>query len=391
MVKYEIPGHWIKYDPRQIFDELVAAKAAAQALNAIPYQASWAEELQKIQLKREIAGTSKIEGAEFTERELDDALSESPQEMLTRSQRQAQAAKNAYQWISKLGDDRPASKDMILQIHRLIVTGAEDCPPGKLRRRDENVNFGIPPHRGADGGKECERAFEELCLSVGKNYQEHDIFVQALALHYHLAAMHPFLDGNGRTARAMEAFMLRKGGLKDALFIAMSNYYYDEKPIYLKVLGEVRAKDFDLTPFLKFGLKGIERQCTRLLAEIKRNLSKELFRNMMHRLYDRLRGPKRRVMKERHLSILNIMLDREKMGLEELFDSFDPYYQKLKAPRKALDRDINYLLGLGAIKFDSKILKVKINLEWPTEVTETEFFKRVKEMPKAKKHRFPKF
>jgi Fic family protein len=46
--------------------------------------------------------------------------------------------------------------------------------------------------------------------------------------------MHPFLDGNGRTARALEAFILQKVGLKDSLFIAMSNYYYEEKNEYLK-------------------------------------------------------------------------------------------------------------------------------------------------------------
>lgn len=51
--------------------------------------------------------------------------------------------------------------------------------------------------------------------------------------------MHPFLDGNGRTARAVEALMLQRAGLRDALFIAMSNYYYDEKTVYLAALAEV--------------------------------------------------------------------------------------------------------------------------------------------------------
>ncbi|MPY72582.1 MAG: hypothetical protein GEU92_21360, partial [Alphaproteobacteria bacterium] len=44
------------------------------ALTQIPYQRSWAEQLQQDQLKREVAGTSRIEGAEFTERELDAAI-----------------------------------------------------------------------------------------------------------------------------------------------------------------------------------------------------------------------------------------------------------------------------------------------------------------------------
>ena len=44
------------------------------ALTQMPYQRSWADELQQIQLKREVAGTSRIEGAEFTEKELDAAM-----------------------------------------------------------------------------------------------------------------------------------------------------------------------------------------------------------------------------------------------------------------------------------------------------------------------------
>ena len=53
--------------------------------------------------------------------------------------------------------------------------------------------------------------------------------------------MHPFLDGNGRTARALEALMLQRTGLRDTLFIAMSNYYYEHKINYLNALNDTRA------------------------------------------------------------------------------------------------------------------------------------------------------
>jgi Fic family protein len=39
------------------------------------------------------------------------------------------------------------------------------------------------------------------------------------------AAMHPFADGNGRTARALEALLLQRAGLREACFIPMSNYF----------------------------------------------------------------------------------------------------------------------------------------------------------------------
>src|SRR5947207_15683452 len=102
-VQYVLPRNWIRYDPVAVIGELVDAKAAVLSLTSIPYQRAWAERLQEMELKREVAGTSKIEGADFTDRELDEAISEkAPQHRLTRSQRQATSAITAYRWIAKL-------------------------------------------------------------------------------------------------------------------------------------------------------------------------------------------------------------------------------------------------------------------------------------------------
>jgi hypothetical protein len=57
------------YDKMEIFQELTDAKAAILALKTIPYQRRWVEELQKVQLKMEVAGTSRIEGADFAANE----------------------------------------------------------------------------------------------------------------------------------------------------------------------------------------------------------------------------------------------------------------------------------------------------------------------------------
>ena len=70
MINYELPGNWILYNMQEIFNEMVEAKAAIASLKAIPYQKNWADKLQAVQLKREVAGTSRIEGADFTDREL---------------------------------------------------------------------------------------------------------------------------------------------------------------------------------------------------------------------------------------------------------------------------------------------------------------------------------
>ena len=89
MNKYLIPEDWINYNFSEIANALVEAKSAVMTLKNTPYQRSWVEDLQKNQLKREVAGTSQIEGADFTDRELEEALKETPEQLVTRSQKQA--------------------------------------------------------------------------------------------------------------------------------------------------------------------------------------------------------------------------------------------------------------------------------------------------------------
>ena len=393
MIKYSIPRGWIQYDPVKITSALTEAKAAVLSLKTIPYQKRWVETLQQIELKREVAGTSRIEGAEFTERELDAALRETPEQLRTRSQRQARAAVRAYRWIAEIPADRPVDETLIREIHRLIVTGADDdhCEPGEPRGRDQNVTFGTPQHRGADGGEECQHCLSDLARALQHEFSEHDPLIQALAAHYHLAAMHPFLDGNGRTARALEALLLQRAGLRDSSFIAMSNYYYDEKSSYLATLADTRRAQHDLTPFLNFALKGIALQCQRLLAEIQHEISKELFRNLMYDLFNLLRTPRQRVIAQRQIVILKILLGVESIEWRELMKQLMPTYRLLKNDIKAMVRDVNNLSNLGAItveEFGERQFRLKVRLEWPTEITETAFFEKLRKLPKAKSHSF---
>lgn len=393
MIHYKLPPHWIRYDWGSIASELVEARSAVLSLRTIPYQRAWVEALQQMELKREVAGTSRIEGAEFTERELEAAMKETPEQLLTRSQRQAHAAVQTYRWIAKIPDDRPVNAELICEIHRRIVTGADDdhCPPGQLRRHDENVNFGQPRHRGAQGGEECAHAFARLSEALQGEFRDHDPLIQAMAAHYHLAAIHPFLDGNGRTARALEALLLQRAGLRHTCFIAMSNYYYDEKLAYITALTQVRAKDHDLTPFLVFALKGVALQSRRLLAEIQHQISKELFRNMMLDLFNRLRTPKRRVIAKRQIEILQLLLGVDWMDLDQIIQKTASSYNTLNNPRKAVIRDLNDLITLKAVKYEKlpdNRYRLGVRLEWPTEITETDFFRHLTALPKAKTHSF---
>jgi hypothetical protein len=90
-IHYNSPENWIGYDATAIVQNFVDAKAAILSLRATPHQRDWVEKMQRLQLKMEVAGTSRIEGAEFTDRELDAALDPDKRaaDLVTRSQRRS--------------------------------------------------------------------------------------------------------------------------------------------------------------------------------------------------------------------------------------------------------------------------------------------------------------
>ncbi len=392
--QYTLPTDWIRYDRGAVEKRLLNAKVEIRVLQAIPFQRRWVAELQDTHLKMEVSATSRIEGADFAANELDEALrAETPEQLRTRSQRQANAAARTYRNISGVPDDRLVTVELIREIHRSTVLGCDDdhCEPGGLRKAYQNVTFGMPRHRGAAGGKPCEDALERLTRAAAGAFREHDPLVRALALHYHFAAMHPFLDGNGRTARALEALMLQRAGLKDALFIPMSNYYYDNKYAYLAALVQARERGHDLTPFLNFALEGIAREVSRVTERLKRAVRKELFRSLVHELFVRLESTRKQVIVKRQLMLLNHLLDKDgEIEWRQLVREVRERYASRKNAVAAIVRDINRLSALGAVivRREDKNFYIGVDLDWPSRITDSEFFERLEQLPKSKTYGF---
>jgi hypothetical protein len=100
-------------------------------------------------------------------------------------------------------------------------------------------------------------------------------------------------------------------------------------------------------------------------------------RNTMTDLFGRLRSPRKRVMSDRHVKLLQLLLDQGSHKFSEVIKQTAALYQ-VKNPRKALIRDLSYLAGLEAIEIkqtDDKLdATISINLDWPTQITESEFF-----------------
>ncbi len=383
--RYMVPQRWVHYDPSDIFHLLIEAKTAGGVLNQMPYLPQWIEEAHAEQLRLEAAGTSRIEGAQFTQREQDEALAPTLNATtgLTHSQRQLRAADATYRWLRSRPAEQPVSADFIREIHRRIVTGCDDdhCEPGGTRPDGWNVTFGTPRCRGAEGGRECRAAFDGLAAAIAGEFRRHDRLIQAIAAHYHIGAMHPFGDGNGRTARALEAFMLRRAGVNDVIMVSLSNYYYEHKDEYLTALHETRKNGHDLTPFLKFALPAVAERCNAVAETIATNHRQVLFREFARSLFGKLRSPRRRVLAQRQLEILEILLDAGPTEPPDLIVRGRALYLGLKYPDRAMVRDLFGLLELSAIILDQG--RIGANLDWPQLFAESELLDRYENMPSA--------
>ena len=333
----------------------------------------------------EVLGTSRIEGAEFTQREQDEALASDAHvpTRLTHSQRQLRAASAAYRWLRSLPAQTPVTAELISGIHRRIVTGCDDdhCEPGALRRDGANVIFGRPPCRGAEGGFELAGAFGDLVRAIATEFPMHDRIIQAMAVHYHIGAMHPFGDGNGRSARALEAFMLRQAGVNDMVMVSLSNYYYEHQDEYLAALHESRSNGHNLTPFLRFALPAVAERCDTLATEIVTHSKRMLYREFAQSLFGRLRTPRRRALAQRQLQIMNVLLDGSHVELNDLASRVMMYYGTLKHPIRAFARDMVGLINLGAVTYNGG--QVSADLDWPQKLSESELLEQYERMPSA--------
>ena len=306
---------------------------------------------------------------------------------LTHSQRQLRCANETYRWIASLPANRPVNAGLMLNIHRQMVTGCDDghCEPGEIRRSDVEATFGVPRCRGARGGQELAVAMDALESAISREFREHDRIIQAIATHYHLGAMHPFGDGNGRTARAVEAYMLRAARVNDQVFVSLSNYYYEHQDRYLAALYETRQRDHDLTPILKFALGAIASQCNRLADEVLDHNKRVLCREFAQSLFGKLRSQRRRALGERQLQIMRVLLDAGPLSGAGLVDQAWRHYIDLKHARRALLRDVRGLITLGALKIADG--QFSIDLDWPQKFSESELLEIFEKMPTASSHR----
>jgi Fic family protein len=87
--------------------------------------------------------------------------------------------------------------------------------------------------------------------------QELDPIIEAGIVHYEFVRIHPFVDGNGRTARVLATWILYKRGFDTKQFFCLDDYYDSDRPSYYRALQGVNQATLDLTNWLEYFVEGV--------------------------------------------------------------------------------------------------------------------------------------
>lgn len=104
-------------------------------------------------------------------------------------------------------------------------------------------------------------------LNSGQAHELYPVLLSGIS-HYEFVRIHPFVDGNGRTARALATLILYLKGFDTKRFFALDDYYNEDRGRYYAALQTVEQKTLDITPWLEYFCEGVAVSMNRVKAAV---------------------------------------------------------------------------------------------------------------------------
>jgi Fic family protein len=214
--------------------------------------------------------SSQLEGASTTRRAAIDMF-RSGRQPSNRSERMIFNNLRGMRFIVEHKDD-DLTPELVCEIHRLMTSGTiADEAAGRIQRPDDeriavfsNTTQEVlhqPPPAAV-----LPQRLEAMCdfANDSESGEFLNPIIRSIALHFWLAYDHPFVDGNGRTARALFYWSMLKHGYWLFEYISISTALKKSAAQYGRAFQYVETDERDLTYFIIFHLKIIRRAMTSL-------------------------------------------------------------------------------------------------------------------------------
>jgi Fic family protein len=365
MRTYEKTHPWLKFElnlghfPAKLWVMLGECQSKCEHVAGMPLRPETQKELYGIYLAKGALATTAIEGNTLTEQQVLDHLS-GKLELPPSREYLASEIDNIIEGcnliLSEIEDGKipKLSVERIKELNRIVLKGLklpEEVEPGVIRQH----SVGVPGYRGAPAS-DCEYLLSKMCDWLNTDNSEsqpgmHLIYpiIKAVLAHLYLAWIHPFGDGNGRTARFVEFQILISSGVPALSAHLLSNHYNITRAEYYRQLDAASKSGGDILPFLLYAVEGFR---DGLLEQINRIRSQQLdviWRSYVHETFRDFRG---HVGKRRRDLVLDLSRrDKAEVDIDDVISLSGRMAQAYSGrARKMIQTDIKALIALGLLQ-----------------------------------------
>ncbi|GAA2469019.1 Fic family protein [Winogradskya humida] len=237
----------------------------------------WKGQLRRNLKARAVQGSNSIEGYDVN---LDDALAimedEEPLDADRRTSLEIVGYRNALTYIQQLADDPGFQLEefLIRSLHFMMLGHDLSKSPGRYRPgqifvHDEERSLKVYEGPSPEA---VPALMQELVADLNTGDDDCPVFVRAAMAHLNLVMIHPFRDGNGRMARALQTMVLAREKILTPEFSSIEEWLGKNTQSYYGVLGEVGAgawhPERDTTVWVRFNLVAHHMQAHTVLRRV---------------------------------------------------------------------------------------------------------------------------
>jgi Fic family protein len=236
----------------------------------------WYGTLRRMSFARAVQGSNSIEGYDAS---LDDVVAAVDDEPTLSADEETRLALGGYRdamtYVLQIAQDSAASVDagLLKSLHFMMIKHRLDKDPGRWRPGDVYVvreSTGEQTYEGPPSDAVPELIAEMIDELEGSNAP---VLLRAAMAHLNLVMVHPFRDGNGRMARALQTLILAREEIRAPVFSSIEEYLGRNTDSYYEVLGSVGEGRWnprsDARPWLRYCLRAHYHQARTQLRRIQ--------------------------------------------------------------------------------------------------------------------------
>jgi len=343
------------------------AQSKCEHIAGVPLRPSTNQQLHQVFLAKGILATTAIEGNTLTEQQVRDRI-EGKLQLPPSQEYLGQEIDNILEAcnliVKRLVHDEISDivfPETILEYNQITLKNLPrdaEVIPGAIRTHEVGVGrYKAPP------AQHCAQLLERLCQFLNEDFNALEIgsiargILKATLAHLYLAWIHPFGDGNGRTARLVEFQMLAAHGVPTPAAHLLSNHYNITRAEYYRQLDAASQSGGNVFPFLEYALEGFVDGLKNQLQIIREQIWDIVWRNYINETFkDQTRAT---AIRQRRLA-LDLSIRGERVPLNKI-KTITPRIAEQYAKKSSLtiSRDVNALIELGLIDKNAEGVRAK--------------------------------